>query len=146
MRLITLRWRLAPLLGVCLLAACDLLFKPSEAQLSDAAIATNAALPEDLFLGTLAGQQVQLIAHDCEVYSFKRIAGGEVEWTSVLALEPYPFFTSCERQSLTFDANPRTGAVISVTATLGRRAFGSGGCCARGGTYRTTDGRTWKEI
>lgn len=146
MRLMSTRWRMAPLLGVCLLAACDLLFKPPEVKLSDAAIALNAALPEDLFLGTLAGQQVQLIAHDCEVYSFKRIAGGEVEWTSVLALEPYPFFTSCERQSLTFDANPRTGAVISVTATLGRRAFGSGGCCARGGTYRTTDGRTWKEI
>jgi hypothetical protein len=32
-----------------------------------------------------------------------------------------------------------------ITATLGRIAFGAGGCCATGGTYRSRDGRTWEK-
>ena len=34
----------------------------------------------------------------------------------------------------------------TVTVELGRMAFGAGGCCATGGTYRTTDGRGWKKL
>jgi hypothetical protein len=29
---------------------------------------------------------------------------------------------------------------------LGRIAFGAGGCCATGGTYRSKDGVLWKKL
>lgn len=95
--------------------------------------------PEQIFNGTLSGQPVQLIVRDCEVFFAEPGAGKKVEWTSVLTPEPYPFFTGCMRQSLQADDN-------GVVAILGRQAFGAGGCCATGGTYRSTDGRNWKKL
>lgn len=129
------------LLAPCALSACDfrpLSSKPS-APLSEKAVATREAPAERVFQGQLSGVSMHLLVHDCEVFHVEARVGGEVQWTSVLKPEPYPFWTSCERQSLSFDGN-------AVTARLGRQALGAGGCCATGGTYRTVDGRTWKKL
>ncbi|MNY77231.1 hypothetical protein D3C86_2170610 [compost metagenome] len=56
----------------------------------------------------------------------------------MLAPDFYPMWTACQRQGMAFDAGV-------LTVTLGRMAFGAGGCCATGGTYRSTDGRNWKK-
>lgn len=95
--------------------------------------ALRQAPPEHVFRGRLGGQPVHLVAHDCAVYRADADGRG---WTRVLAPDPYPFFTSCERQWLDADGE-------AVLATLGRRALGAGGCCATGGTYRSVDGRHW---
>lgn len=124
------------LLALTALAACD--FAEPPAPLSRQAQATRDALPEQVFKGVLAGQPVFLLVHDCEVFLVESLEKDEVRWEKVLAPEPYPFFTSCQRQSIRHEAG-----VLSVT--LGRMAFGAGGCCATGGDYRSTDGRNWKK-
>jgi hypothetical protein len=107
--------------------------------LSKEAIATREAPPERMFQGQLAGQRTFLLVHDCEVFRVeRRDDGGGVRWTRVLEPDFYPMWTACERQSLSADAG-------TVTAVLGRRAFGAGGCCASGGTYRSVDGLRWKK-
>lgn len=110
-----------------------------EPALSKEAIATRAAPAERVFQGMLGGAPVHLLLHDCEVYRVEQRPQGEVHWDSVLAPEPYPFWTACQRQSMDFEDG-------ELTVTLGRMAFGAGGCCATGGTYRTRDGRVWKKI
>jgi len=120
-----------------LLAGCDRVNPAPPPSAEEVAIRT--APPEQVFQGTLAGQPIHLVVHDCEVLRVQQGAQGRIEWTSVLAPEPYPFPTACERQSLSFDAG-------HVTARLGRRAFGAGGCCASGGTYRSADGLDWKKL
>ncbi len=125
------------LLALTALAACD--FAEPPAPLSRQAQATRDAPPEQVFKGVLAGQPVFLLVHDCEVFLVESLEKDEVRWEKVLAPEPYPFFTSCQRQSIRHEAG-----VLSVT--LGRMAFGAGGCCATGGDYRSTDGRNWKKI
>ncbi|MET3474308.1 hypothetical protein [Variovorax atrisoli] len=125
-----------------LLAGCDdagSSASPQSAQPTPEEIAIRTAPAEQVFQGTLAGQPVHLVVHDCEVLRVRQGPQGRLEWTSVLAPEPYPLPTACERQSLSFDAG-------QVTARLGRRAFGAGGCCASGGTYRSADGLTWKKL
>jgi hypothetical protein len=97
------------------------------------------AAPELVFEGMLEGKFVHLIVYDCAVYEVKGKSLNDMEWTLVLDAEPYPFFTSCVRQSL---SKVKDG----VTVELGLMAFGAGGCCATGGTYRTTDGRKWKKL
>lgn len=124
------------LLALTALAACD--FSEPPAPLSRQAQATRDAPPEQVFKGVLAGQPVFLLVHDCEVFLVESLEKDEVRWEKVLAPEPYPFFTSCHRQSIRHEAG-----VLSVT--LGRMAFGAGGCCATGGDYRSTDGRNWKK-
>nr|WP_043007721.1 hypothetical protein [Comamonas testosteroni] len=124
------------LLALTALAACD--FAEPPAPLSRQAQATRDAPPEQVFKGVLAGQPVLLLVHDCEVFLVESLEKEEVRWEKVLAPEPYPFFTSCQRQSIRHEAG-----VLSVT--LGRMAFGAGGCCATGGDYRSTDGRNWKK-
>lgn len=131
---------LCAVLAACGLSGCDV--APSSApppKLSREAIVTRDAPAERVFRGQLAGAAAHFVVDDCEVFQVESRAGGEVHWTSVLKPEPYPLWTSCERQSLSFDGR-------AVTATLGRQAFGAGGCCATGGTYRTVDGRTWKRF
>ena len=125
------------LLALTALAACD--FAEPPAPLSRQALATRDAPSEHVFKGVLAGQPVFLLVHDCEVFLVESLDKDEVRWEKVLAPEPYPFFTSCQRQSIRHEAG-----VLSVT--LGRMAFGAGGCCATGGDYRSTDGRNWKKI
>ena len=122
---------------VALLAGCERV--DTAAQPTPEEIAIRTAPAEQVFQGTLAGQPVHLVEHDCEVLRVRQGPQGRLEWTSVLAPEPYPLPTACERQSLSFDAG-------QVTARLGRRAFGAGGCCASGGTYRSADGLTWKKL
>ena len=104
--------------------------------------------PERVFKGLLGGKPVHLAVHDCKVYravpkesgeSRESKGSGENGWQMVLEPELYPFFTYCERQSLQADNGV-------VTVTLGRIAFGAGGCCATGGTYRSRDGELWKKL
>lgn len=129
-----------------LLTACDLApeFQKPKEELSPEAIALRDAPPERVFKGVLAGQPMHLVVEDCEVFQITADPQGKMAWTRVLRTEPYPL-AFCERQSLA--ATPlSSGKGTAVTAVLGRRAFGSGGCCASGGTYRTTDGLTWKKL
>jgi hypothetical protein len=98
---------------------------------------------ERVFKGTLEGKPVHLAVHDCKVYraiskESKEESGGN-GWQMVLEPDLYPFFTYCERQTLQADNGV-------VTVTLGRIAFGAGGCCATGGTYRSRDGELWKKL
>ena len=104
--------------------------------------------PERVFKGLLEGKPVHLAVHDCKVYravlkeAGKSGEAGEAKegaWQMVLEPDLYPFFTYCERQSLQADSG-------AVTVTLGRIAFGAGGCCATGGTYRSRDGGVWKKL
>lgn len=129
-------------LAIVGLSACDRLSflssEPSDPLLSEAAVALREAPPQLVFQGTLAGESMVLLVHDCEVFQVHRGAGNKIEWTSLVKPEFYPFFTVCERQSLTYEAGV-------LTATLGRQAIGAGGCCASGGTYRSVDGRNWKK-
>ena len=92
--------------------------------------------PERVFKGVLAGKPVHLAVQGCKVYRALPDGGG---WQMVLEPELYPFFTSCDRQTLLAEKG-------AVTVTLGRIAFGAGGCCATGGTYRTKDGEVWKKL
>jgi hypothetical protein len=94
--------------------------------------------PERVFKGLLGGKPVHLAVHDCKVYRAISNASGEDAWQMVLEPELYPFFTYCERQTLQVENDV-------VTVTLGRIAFGAGGCCATGGTYRSRDGELWKK-
>jgi len=98
--------------------------------------------PERVFKGLLGGKPVHLAVRDCKVYRAvpkEPKEPGENGWQMVLEPDLYPFFTYCERQSLQAD----NGVVI---VTLGRIAFGAGGCCATGGTYRSRDGELWKKL
>ena len=98
--------------------------------------------PERVFKGLLGGKPVHLAVHDCKVYRAiprESKESGEYGWQMVLEPDLYPFFTYCERQSLQADNGV-------VTVTLGRIAFGAGGCCATGGTYRSRDGELWKKL
>ena len=133
---------LVALVALISLSGCDLgLFssKSSDPLLSDEAIATREAPPELVYQGTLAGQPTFLLVHDCEVHRVERREGGGVQWTSVVKPDFYPFWTVCERQSMSVVAG-------TVTVVLGRQAVGAGGCCATGGTYRSVDGRVWKKL
>jgi hypothetical protein len=103
--------------------------------------------PERVFKGLLGGKPVHLAVHDCKVYraipteskeSREPKESGKDGWQMVLEPELYPFFTYCERQSLQVDNGV-------ATVILGRIAFGAGGCCATGGTYRSRDGELWKK-
>jgi hypothetical protein len=136
------RRTLCTLLATIGLSGCDLgLFssKSSDPLLSDEAIATREAPPELVYQGTLAGQPTFLLVHDCEVHRVERREGGGVQWTSVLKPDFYPFWTVCQRQSLSVVDG-------TLTVVLGRQAIGAGGCCATGGTYRSVDGRLWKKL
>ncbi|GAA6121625.1 hypothetical protein Acidovoranil_37310 [Acidovorax sp. FG27] len=123
-----------------LLAACS----PDEADPvgkveAEVEQALRNAAPQEVFTGVLAGQAVRLVVRDCEVFRSQSTPAGPTTWERVLAPEPYPFFTRCERQSMSAEAG-------GVTARLGRMALGAGGCCASGGTYHSGDGRHWVKM
>ncbi|WP_313245633.1 hypothetical protein [Stenotrophomonas rhizophila] len=127
------RLRLTPCTAMLvLLSACQ----PAPVPLSDAAIAVRDAAPEDLFVGRLQNVDVELLVQDCKVFQVTRGPEQAVALTEVLAPPPYPLFTVCDRQSLRVE----DGAVV---ASLGRMAIAAGGCCATGGTWRSTDGQQW---
>ena len=135
-------WALFSLLATGALSGCDIYpfsTEPSDPLLSKEAVATREAPKELVFQGQLAGEATFLLVHDCEVFRVGSKKGGGVEWESVLAPDFYPFWTACQRESMSFEAGV-------LTVTLGRMAFGAGGCCATGGTYRSVDGRNWKKL
>lgn len=103
------------------------------------AIATRQAPEELVFQGLLAGEPAFLLVDHCSVYRVERVEKGGAQWTEVLSPEFYPWFTVCDRQSMSFTAG-------ALTVTLGRQAIGAGGCGATGGTYGSVDGRTWKKV
>lgn len=117
-----------------------LITEPAEPEptLSAAEILLRDVPPELAFEGALQGKAVHFVVQDCKVY---RINGALKNREAFLVVEPesYPFFTVCDRQFLKAEG-------AAVTVWLGRMAFGAGGCCATGGTFRTTDGRVWKKI
>lgn len=84
------------------------------------------------------GTRIELLLHDCKVYLTAHGKEKLRERVRVLEPEPYPWFTFCDRQEIAADKR-------YITATLGRVAFGAGGCCATGGTYRSRDGRNWEK-
>jgi hypothetical protein len=128
------------LFAVALFAGCDRVpkFARPEPQLSPQAIATREMPPEREFRGILVGQPMHLVVDECEVFRVTHKQGDEVEWTNVLALEPYLWPSECVRQSMRFDAG-------KVIVRLGRQAFGAGGCCIRRGTYHSADGIVWEK-
>ena len=103
-----------------------------------AAGCAESAGPEKKLRAEIDGARIELAVQDCKVYltahSKEKFRGRD----RVLEPEPYPWFTFCERQEISADTR-------YMTATLGRIAFGAGGCCATGGTYRSRDGRTWEK-
>ena len=98
----------------------------------------GSAAPEKKLRADIDGARIELVLQDCKVYltahSKEKFRGR----ARVLEPEPYPWFTFCERQEISADKR-------YITATLGRVAFGAGGCCATGGTYRSRDGRSWEK-
>ena len=121
------------------LAGCDQPSVATDAALSPEAAATRDAPAELKFQGQLAGEPTFLLVHDCEVYRVDQSENGGVQWTSVLAPDFYPFWTVCQRESMSYKDG-------ELTVTLGRMALGAGGCCATGGTYRSRNGRVWKKV
>jgi hypothetical protein len=87
------------------------------------------------FRGTVGGRRVALLVEGCKVYDLG--APGDARGEPVLVPDPYPWPTVCQREHARADS-------AWVTVTLGRMAFGAGGCCATGGTYRSRDGRVWE--
>ena len=94
--------------------------------------------PEKKLRAEIDGARIELVLQDCTVYLTAQSKEKFRGRARVLEPEPYPWFTFCERQEITADRR-------YITATLGRIAFGAGGCCATGGTYRSRDGRTWEK-
>lgn len=111
------------------LSACD--DPPDE---TEAAI--RSAPPERTFKGVLGGKPLHLVVHDCKLYAVRAEGRRKIGWTKLLEPDPYPFFTFCERQKLWEEKG-------TVRVTVGRVAFGAGGCCASGGTWRSSDGLDW---
>jgi hypothetical protein len=87
----------------------------------------------------LAGGPVAVLVEECRVYDLTAPADAEGERRPVLTPDLYPWFTSCTRQRAALEGE-------HVVVTLGRTAFGAGGCCATGGTYRSRDGRAWERL
>lgn len=121
------------------LAGCDSSLPPPPpgSKLNAEAIATRDAPAEHQFKGTLAGQPIHLLVHECKVYKVDPAEGDNVRWTLVLEGDFDPLPTICVQQSLTESKGV-------VTAFIGRQAFGAGGCCTGTPEYRSRDGVTWK--
>lgn len=94
--------------------------------------------PELVFKGVLAGNPVHVVVYNCAIHEIKD-GTPDKQIIKVLEAESYLWGSSCVRQWLKAEKG-------ALTVWLGRMAFGAGGCCTGGGTYRTTDGRTWKRI
>lgn len=124
-------------------AACFLVsrFLPDpapEPQMSEVDSLLAETPPELVFEGVLAGNPVHFVVYGCAIHQIKD-GSPDRQIIKVLEAESYPLGSICERQWLKAEKG-------AVTVWLGRRAIGSGGCCTGGGTYRTTDGLTWKKI
>ncbi len=82
-------------------------------------------------------ENVALQLGDCAVYRVTR-SFFKTKIEKSLSMEFYLGPTICTSQSLTVE-----GAF--AVASLCRQAFGAGGGCARGGTYRTSDAIHWEK-
>lgn len=81
----------------------------------------------------LHGRPVRLLLNDCEVFHVP--PNGEPK--RVVTTDFYPMFSACQREEISADAD-------HITVSLGRQAFGAGGCCATSGTWRSADGEHWE--
>jgi hypothetical protein len=118
------------------LAACG----PSEEERARSAADSIVAIADSA--GRVVGRGVDsdafaLMVHECKVYNLADAPNARGRRPVILEPDFYPFPTGCSRQSIESDS-------AWVTIVLGRMAFGAGGCCATGGTYRTRDGRTFE--
>ena len=123
-------------LAVGALAACG----PSEAERAALAADSIVALAEAeglVLRDTVGGRPLALMVRDCVVHDLADPPRADGRRPVVLRPERYPWPTVCERQSIAVEDD-------WVFVTLGRTAFGAGGCCAAGGSYRTRDGRRWE--
>lgn len=121
------------------LAGCDTSLPPPPAgsKFTAETIATRETPPELQFKGSLAGQPIHLLVHNCKVYKVDPAEGENVTWTLVLEGDFYPLPTSCIREEITAGKG-------YVRVFLGRQAMGAGGCCTGTPEYRSKDGLTWK--
>ena len=120
-----------------LLIACGLSEAERTARAADSIVAI-AASQGHVVRSTVAGRPLALMVHDCVVHNLADAPRKDGRRPAVLKPEFYPWPTFCMRQSISADT-------AWATVTLGRTAFGAGGCCATGGTYRTRDGRAWEK-
>ncbi len=114
-----------------LAAACAEEAAVLDARFDDAARAGRAVR------GTLGGRRVAVLVDDCRVFDLAAPPDPAGRRRPVLTPPLYPSYTACERQQAWLDS-------AYVNVTLGRMAFGAGGCCASGGIYRSRDGRRWE--
>ena len=100
--------------------------------------ASALASPHASRVGVPSGaENVALQLGDCAVYRVTR-SFFKTKIEKSLSMEFYLGPTICTSQSLTVE-----GAF--AVASLCRQAFGAGGGCARGGTYRTSDAIHWEK-
>lgn len=85
------------------------------------------------FTASLQGKLIHLVVDDCEVF----LIDAEGKRERVVTTDFYPMFTACQRENISSDEQ-------YITVSLGRMAFGAGGCCATHGTWRTRDGQYWE--
>lgn len=117
-----------------LVAACW----PGAGERAAAAMEREAEAQGLVLRAMLDGRPLALMVRDCRVYDLADRPDRKGRRPVRLEPEFYLGPTSCARQSIATDAG-------WVTVTIGRMAFGAGGCCASGGTYRTRDGRAWEK-
>jgi len=79
------------------------------------------------------GTLLHLVLQDCEVF----FVAADGRRDKVLSTDFYPMPSVCKIQNVATNAQ-------FVTVELGRQAFGTGGCCATAGTWRSRDGKTWE--
>lgn len=94
---------------------------------------TAAAPSGRPFSATLQGRTIHLVLDDCEVF----LPGADGKRERVVTTDFYPMFSSCHREEISADGQ-------YITVSLGRMAFGAGGCCATHGVWRTRDGVYWE--
>ena len=86
------------------------------------------------------GVVTRLAAANCKVYKSVKKDNIVIRWEVVLSPNLfYPSYTRCVRNQIFVNKEKY------IEVSLGKKAFGAGGCCAVSGTYRTLNGVDWEE-
>jgi hypothetical protein len=136
---VRVRWRrTTAACGAALLAACN---PGPEARAPGARAADSivalATREGTVFRGAVSGRRLAVMVHACAVYDLADPPDAAGERRAILTTDFYPWPSACTHESIAADT-------AWLTVHLGRTAFGAGGCCATGGTYRTRDLRAWE--